>query len=99
MFNIGRFYFNKKELFLLVAAVLLFIIMRSNYTISFFNPFELLVLTVFTLLAKCFFTSTNDTPLLIVFLFAIFLTLYIPLFQIIIFYILSFVFLKALKVI
>jgi hypothetical protein len=56
-------------------------------------------LTIFTLLAKGFFTSTNDTPLLITFLFSIFLTLYIPLFQVIIFYVMSFVFLKAFRVI
>lgn len=99
MFNIGKFYFNKKELFLLIAAVLIFFVMRSNYTISFFDPFDLLVLTVFTLLVKGFFTSTNDSPLLIIFLFAIFLTLYIHLFQVIIFYFLSFVFLKVLRVI
>lgn len=99
MFSIGKFYFNKKEMFLLVAAILLFIVMQFNYTVSFFNPFDLLVLTIFTLLAKGFFTSTNDSPLLLVFLFAIFLTLYVPLFQVILFYFMSFVFLKTLKVI
>ena len=99
MFNLGRFYFSKKELFLLIASVLLFIIMQSNFTISFFDPFELLVLTVFTLLAKGFFTTTNDGVLFVIFLASIFLTLYMPMFQIIIFYFLSFVFLKVFRVI
>ncbi|MBI4129871.1 hypothetical protein HY468_00995 [Candidatus Roizmanbacteria bacterium] len=99
MFNIGKFYFSKKELFLLLTAVLLFLMMQYNYTVSFFNPFNLLVLTILTFLAKGFFTSVNDTPLFLVFLSAVFLTLYYPLWQIIIFYFLSFFFMKVLRVI
>ena len=99
MFNLGKFYFSKKELFLLLASVLLFVIMQFNFTVSFFNPFNLLVLTVFTLLAKGFFTTTNDSVLFIIFLASIFLTLYMPMFQVVLFYALSFVFLKVFRVI
>lgn len=99
MFNISKFYFSKKEMFLLIAAVALFIMHQQHYTFDFFNPFNLLILTVLTFIAKGFFSTINDSPLFLVFLTAVFLTLYYPLFQIIIFYFLAFFFMKLLRVI
>jgi len=75
MFNLGRFYFSKKELFLLLSALMLGLIVYLKYSISFFDPLKLLILTIFTFLAKGFISTINDTPLLLVFLISIFLTL------------------------
>lgn len=86
-------------MFLLIAAAVLFILTRMHYTFDFFDPFKLLILTVLTFIAKGFFSTINDSPLFLVFIVAIFLTLYYPLFQIILFYFAAFFFLKLLKVI
>jgi hypothetical protein len=86
-------------MFLLFAAVALFIMNYFHYTFDFFDPFKLLILTILTFMAKGFFATINDTPLFLVFIAAIFFTLYYPLFQIILFFFLAFFFMKLLRVI
>lgn len=99
MFGLNRFYFSKKELFLILAGILLVVIMRMNLTVSFFDPYQILLLTLLTFLAKGFISTTNDAPVFIVFLASIFLTFYYPFFQILIFYFLAFSLLKLFRLI
>ena len=54
-------------MFLLLAAVLLFLLHYFHYTFDFFNPFNLLILTILTFIAKGFFSTINDTPVFLSF--------------------------------
>jgi hypothetical protein len=65
----------------------------------FFDKIELLTLGVLALLTKGLLPAIHNEPFFIVVLVSIFMSLYLPLFQVILFYFLSFGFLKALKVI
>ncbi|PIP32719.1 hypothetical protein COY59_05615 [Candidatus Gottesmanbacteria bacterium CG_4_10_14_0_8_um_filter_37_24] len=99
MFYLGRFYFSKKELFLLIAGIALIVMLKSGYSLPYFKTDYLLALTLLTFIVKGFIPTTHDSPLLITFLTSLALTIYFPFFQIIIFYFLSFLFLKMFRVI
>lgn len=94
-----HFTITKKEVFLILSAVLLMGIVALHVPIPFFNAYDLVIIIVLTFIAKGFFPPYNDTPLLLVFLASIFLTLYYPIFQVIVFFFLSFFFLKLFRAI
>jgi len=97
--TLSHFTITKKELFLLLSAVLLVAAIALHIPLPFFNAYDLIIITMLTFIGKGFFPSNNDTPLLLVFLASIFLTLYYPVFQVIVFFFLSFFFLKLFRAI
>lgn len=96
---LGPFYFNTKEIFLVLALVLLSIAVYLDWNIMFFDKTELLTLGILALLVKGLLPAIHNEPFFIVVLFCIFMSLFLPLFQVILFYFLCFGFFKALKVI
>jgi hypothetical protein len=95
----GQFYFEKRDLYLVLAVVLLLLGNYFAFPLPFFNYQKLIFLTLLFLLAKGFLPPTADAVLLILFMASAFLTFFYSLFQVLIFLIFSFVFLKLLKAI
>jgi hypothetical protein len=89
---------SKREILLVLAGILLIISLLFQIPLSTFNGYDLLTLTILTIVAKGFFSTKRDAPLFFVFVACAFLTLYYPIFQIILIYFLGFVFMKVFRV-
>ena len=98
-FYIGQFYFDKRDLFIVLAVGLLLAGFHFQYPLPYFQYQNLIILSLFFLLAKGFLLASYDSSLFAVFLAAIILTLFLPLLQVFYFLGLAFVFLRILKVI
>lgn len=97
-YYIGQFYFDKRELFLVIGLIALGLIIYFNYPIPLFRPQQLLVLLLLLLISKAIIPSAKDTPIFLVFLTALLLTLFISFFNVILFIIISLILLKILKI-
>jgi hypothetical protein len=98
-YYLGQFYFEKRDLYLVLAIVLLLLGNYFAFPLPFFNYQKLIFLTLLFLLTKGFLPPTLDAILLILFMTSAFLSLFHPLFQVLIFVILALFFLKILKAI
>lgn len=94
----GHFTLTKRELFLLGATMLMIISAIARVPVPFFNVSHVLLLTIFTFLGKGFFPAVKDTPLYFALLAGIVMTLYYPIFQVLLIYFLLIGFMKVLKV-
>lgn len=95
----GPFYFDTKEIFLIIASFILSMAMLFGWSLVWFDSQELLTLTVIMLITKGLLPAIHNEAFFILAIIAIFLTLYIPIFHVVIFYFLSFLFFRLLKVI
>jgi len=98
-YYIGQFYFDKKELFLVLALVILGTILYFQYPLPLFQPKHLLVLAILLLISKSIISSAKDTPLFITFFAALLLTLFWPFFSVVIFIFVSLLTLKLLRIV
>ena len=98
-YYLGQFYFDKRDIFILLAIVLLLAGYQFGFPLPYFSYQNLLFLTLLFLLAKGFLLSTYDSALFITFFTACVLTLFLPLFQVLLFLLLAFFFLRLFKVI
>lgn len=98
-FYIGRFYIDKRDLFLLTAAILILAGMYWGYELAFVKSEYLLTLVVLLFLAKGIVLPTHDTWVFIAFFLAVILTLFLPFIQVLAFLLFSFILLRILKVI
>ena len=96
---IGPFYFDTKEVFLIIAALLLGAAMQFGWTIWWFDRQVLLTVVILILITKGLLPAIHNEAFFILALTTIFLTLYIPIFQVVLFYFISFLFFRLLKVI
>jgi len=96
---IGPFYFDTKELFLILAAILLGLSSAFGWSLWWFDRRSLLTLIVLVLITKGLLPSIHNEAFFILAIVAIFLTLYLPIFQVVLFYFLSFLMFRLLKVI
>jgi len=96
---IGPFYFDTKELFLVLAAILLGLASFFGWSLWWFDRRSLLTLIVLVLITKGLLPSIHNEAFFILAIVAIFLTLYLPIFQVVLFYFLSFLMFRLLKVI
>jgi hypothetical protein len=96
---IGPFYFDTKEIFLILTAILLGLAMYFGWTLWWFDKRALLTLTILILLTKGLLPAIHNEAFFILALIAIFLTLYLPIFQVVLFYFISFFLFRILKVI
>lgn len=96
---LGPFYFDTKEIFLILAAILIGLAMYFNWPLMWFDPKILLVLIILMLFTKGLLPAIHNEAFFILALVTIFLSLYLPLFQIVLFFFLSFGFFRLLKVI
>ena len=96
---LGPFYIDTKEIFLILAVVLLSLLIFFQIDLIWFDRAALLTLTVLILITKGMLPAIHNEAFLILAIVAVFLTLFLPLFQVIIFYFISFLFFRLLKVI
>jgi len=96
---IGPFYFDTKELFLVLAAILLGLASFFGWGLWWFDKRALLTLVILMLITKGLLPSIHNEAFFILAIVALFLTLYLPIFQVVLFYFLSFLMFRLLKVI
>lgn len=96
---IGPFYFDTKEIFLILAAILVGLAMYFGWPLYWFNTRTLLLLIILMLLTKGLLPAIHNEAFFILALVTVFLSLYLPLFQIILFYFISFGLFRLMKVI
>jgi hypothetical protein len=96
---IGPFYFDTKELFLVLAAILLGLASFFGWSLWWFDKRALLTLVILMLFTKGLLPSIHNEAFFILAIVALFLTLYLPIFQVVLFYFLSFLMFRLLKVI
>ena len=96
---IGPFYFDTKEIFLVVAAVLLGVAIAFGWPLWWFDKRALLTLIVLMLFTKGLLPSIHNEAFFILALVTVFMSLYLPVFQVILFYFVSFLMFRVLKVI
>jgi hypothetical protein len=98
-YYIGQFYFDKRDLFLLSALLALGIIIHFDFPLPLFNPKNLLVLTLLIFISKGTILPAHDAVVYVTFLSAMFLTLFFPLFKVLLFLVFAFLFLRLTKAI
>ena len=98
-FYLSKFYFDKRDLFIILAVALLLLGNHLDYPLPYFEYKNLIILTLLFLLGKGFLLTTYDSALFTTFFVAIILTLFIPLLQVLYFLALSFIFLRLFKTI
>ena len=96
---LGPFYFDTKEIFLILAAILVGLAIFFGWPLIWFNPKILLTLIVLMLVTKGLLPAIHNEAFFILAIVTIFLTLYLPFFQIVLFYFISFGLFRLLKVI
>lgn len=96
---IGPFYFDTKELFLVVASLLLGAAMFFGWSLWWFDRRTLFTLVILMLVTKGLLPSVHNEAFFILAIVAIFLSLYLPVFQVVLFYFISFLLFRILRVI
>lgn len=96
---IGPFYFDTKEIFLIIAAILVALAIQLGWSLYWFDPKALLTIIILMLITKGLLPSIHNEAFFLLSIVTIFLTLYLPVFQIVLFYFISFAFFRLLKVI
>jgi len=96
---LGPFYFDTKEIFLILASVILLSSLFFGWNIWLFDKKTLLTITILILITKGLLPSIHNEAFFILAIITIFLTLYLSIFQVVLFYFLSFLFFRLLKVI
>ncbi len=95
----GPFFFDTKEIFLILATLLLGMAMLFGWPLWGFDTEVLLTLVVLILFTKGLLPAIHNEAFFILAVITIFLTLYLPIFQVILFYVVTFVFFRLLRVI
>jgi len=96
---IGPFYFDTKELFLILAAILIGLAVFFGWNLWWFDAKVLLTITILMLITKGLLPSIHNEAFFILALATIFLSLYLPVFQVILFYFISFGVFRVMRVI
>ncbi|MDA1316674.1 MAG: hypothetical protein O3B87_01465 [bacterium] len=95
----GPFFFDTKEIFLILAAVLLGLAMILGWELWWFEPQALLTISILMLLTKGLLPAIHNEAFFILAIITLFLTLYLSIFQVVLFYFISFLFFRLLRVI
>lgn len=96
---IGPFYLDTKEIFLILAAILLGLAWYFGWSLWWFDKRVLLTLAVLMLITKGLLPSIHNEAFFILAIVTIFISLYLPVFQVVLFYFVSFLMFRLLKVI
>jgi hypothetical protein len=97
--KIGPFYFDTKEIFLILAGLMIGASWYFGWPLFWFDKKALLTLVILMFITKGLLPAVHNEAFLILSIVTIFLSLYIPVFQVVIFYFVSFGVFKALRVI
>ena len=95
----GPFFFDTKEIFLIIASFLIGFALLFGWEIWWFDKQVLLTMVILMLITKGLLPAIHNEAFFILAVISIFLTLYLPVFQVVIFYFLSFLLFRLLKVI
>jgi len=96
---LGPFYFDTKEIFLILTAILVGLAWYFGWSLWWFDSRALLTLVILILFTKGLLPSIHNEAFFILAIVAIFLTLYLPIFQVVLFYFISFLMFRLLKII
>ena len=96
---LGPFYFDTKEIFLIIAAILIGCAWFFGWQLWWFDKEKLLTIIILILITKGLLPSIHNEAFFILGLVTIFLTLYLSVFQIVLFFFISFLLFRLLKVI
>ena len=96
---IGKFYFEEKDLFILIAILVLLVGWAKGLAFPFISYPGMIFLTFLFLLAKGLLIKTHESLIFIVFLSAILLLNFFPLSLVFLYIILNFFFLRLTRII
>lgn len=96
--RLGPFYFEGKELFLIIAVVFLGLSIVFEWPLYFFDKTALFTICIVILITKGLLSSVHNEAFFFHSFVAIILSRFIPVFQLILFYYFTFFVLKLLKV-
>ena len=96
---LGPFFFDTKEIFLMIVSILLGVAMYFGWPIWFFDKQTLLTLIVIILITKGLLPAIHNESFFILAIITVFISLYLPIFQVVLFYFISFVLFRVLRVI
>lgn len=96
---LGPLYINTKEIFLIITLILLALAWKLGWGVMWFDKRSLLLIVALMLVTKTLLPSLQNEAFFILALVVIFLTLYFSIFQIAIFYLVSFTLMRWLKLI
>jgi len=95
----GPFFFDTKEIFLILLTLLLGLALVFGWEIWWFDKQVLLTMVILMLFTKGLLPAIHNEAFFILALITIFLTLYIPIFPVIVFFFLTFLLFRLLRVI
>jgi hypothetical protein len=96
-YYLGQFYFDKRDLFILLGLGLLVGAWYSKFLIPFFSYTDLFVLILIFLLAKGILLPASDSFLFLLFFSGLIILLFFPLIQVLFFLFIAFFLLRLLK--
>ncbi len=96
---LGPFYFDTKELFLILLTILLAVAMYMGWDPAWFKTKDIFTLAILILFTKGLLPAIHNEAFFFVALVAILLTLYFPIFQVVLFYFISFTLFRILRIV
>src|SRR5438105_7765463 len=96
---LGPIFIDTKEIFLIIAALFIGVAMFFGWNLVWFDKTTLLTLIILILITKGLLPAIHNEAFLILAICAIFLTLFLSLFQVVLFYFITFLLFRLLKVI
>lgn len=96
---LGPFYFNTKEIFLILAVILIGAALILRLPLWWFDPKTLLTLTILILLTKGLLPAIHNEAFFTLAIVTILLSLWVTIFQVILFFFISFILFRLVKVI
>ncbi|MFW5703672.1 MAG: hypothetical protein ACOCXQ_02455 [Patescibacteria group bacterium] len=96
---LGPFFFDTKELFLILGAIFVGSAVALDLPLLWFDPGALLTLCVLILITKGLLPAIHNESFFILAIVTILLSVFIPLWQVVLFYFVSFLLFRLLKII
>jgi len=96
---LGKFYFDTKELFLLLGIALLLLSIFFKWDLWRFDQKTLLTLAIVMLLLKGLLPSIHNEAFFMHAVVTVLLTLFLPMFQVLLFYFITFFIFRVMKII
>ncbi len=96
---IGPFYLDIKELALILLAIVIGVVWYFGVDVYMFDKRALLTIVILILITKGLLPAIHNEAFFILTIVTLFLTLSLPVFQVILFYFISFLLFRLLKVI
>ncbi len=96
---LGPFYFDIKEILLILTAAIIAVALYFHIELYLFNSKALFTILILILITKGLLPAIHNEAFFILAIITIFLTLYLPVFQVVLFYFITFLLFRVLRVI